>query len=333
MLNWKPTASLEAIRARAQLYADIRSFFAKRDVLEVDTPLLCEHAVTDLHIQAIPALYSDVPTGMDAKTYYLQTSPEFAMKRLLSAGMGSMYQLCKAFRNGEQGRLHNPEFTMLEWYRVGWDHHQLMGEIDELLNFILKTKPAKRLSYQALFLEHLNFDPHTVSLEELSKIAEQAGVTMAVVNKDELTKDDWLNLLMTHVIEPKLKGSSPFFIYDYPVSQAALAKIRPLLKDKSAIPPIMVAERFEVYVDGLELANGYHELCDAATQLQRFQQDIQHREEKNLPYMKIDNRFIQAMCEGLPACAGVALGVDRLLMLRLKADKLEEVLSFPIEIA
>lgn len=356
---WQPSCNLEALRARAAMLSDIRRFFMERDVLEVETPLLCANAATDLHIQAIPAYYSGYPgySGLvqssaafsndfdpskdKARPYYLQTSPEFAMKRLLAAGVGSIYQLCKAFRNGERGQRHNPEFSILEWYRIGFDHHQLMDEMDEFLQNILGSGPALRFSYQALFLKYLNIDPHSASIENLKILALEQGIHISAAETLRLSKDDWLDLLMTHCIEPELKTLKaskelknlktqqvPVMIYDYPESQAALAKIRPAKGQEPA-----VAERFEVYIDGIELANGYHELSDASLQLQRFEEDNAKRLASNLPRMEPDLRLVQALESGFPNCAGVALGIDRLLMIKSNGQysSIDEVLSFTIE--
>jgi lysyl-tRNA synthetase class 2 len=318
---WQPNASFQALKVRAELLEKIRAFFKERDVLEVETPLMCAKSVTDVHIQGIPAMYSTA-SSCPPQTYYLQTSPEFAMKRLLAAGCGSIYQLCKAFRNEQQGRLHNPEFTILEWYRLNYDHHHLMDEMEALLTYLLGTGPAKRFSYQHLFITYLGIEPHTASLEALIHTAELMGIRLNQSEYDGLSRDDWLDLLMTHCIEPQLKGNHPFFVYDYPASQAALAKIR------EGSPPL--AERFEVYIEGIELANGYHELCDPELQLARFQQDNQLRIDRGLHPMAPDMRLVAALKVGFPACAGVALGMDRLLMLKLNSKNIEEVLSFTI---
>jgi len=320
--TWKPTAHLTALQARADLLSDIRAFFKERAVLEVETPLMCARGVTDLHLDAIQALYS---AGRFEKpqTYYLQTSPEFAMKRLLAAGVGSIYQVCKAFRNGERGRLHNPEFTILEWYRLNFDHHQLMDEMELFLTRMLGTEPACRFSYRDLFLTYLSIDPHADSLDVLKRIAESSSIQISPAEAPALTRDDWLDLLMTHCIEPKLLGNRPFFVYDYPATQAALSKIRP------GNPPL--AERFEVYVQGVELANGYHELCDADLQAARFEEDNAKRIIQGLEPMLPDTRLLSALQQGLPGCAGVALGIDRLLMLKLNDHNIESALAFTIE--
>jgi len=313
---WRPTASMENIRLRAQLLTKIRTFFSERSVLEIETPLLSQTTVPDCHIHSITASLSN-------ETFYLQTSPEFAMKRLLAAGSGSIYQICKAFRNDELGKQHNPEFTMLEWYRVGFDHHQLMNEMDQLLSQLLNSKPAIKLSYQAVFKKHLNVDPLTTSIKELKQCADENKIT--TIGFESTNRDDWLNLLMSYCIEPKLTSNinellQPFFITDFPISQAALAK-------QSQQDP-RVAERFELYINGIELANGFHELTDANEQRRRFENDLRLRQQAGLPAVSIDEDFLAALEQGLPDCAGVALGIDRLLMLLAGEEKIGDVLCF-----
>jgi lysyl-tRNA synthetase class 2 len=304
--KWQPTASIEILKFRANLLKPVRVFFAKREVLEVETPLLCHTSVTDPYIHSIKT-----------KDGYLQTSPEYAMKRLLAAGSGSIYQLCKAFREGDKGHQHNPEFTMLEWYRVGFNHHQLMDEVDDLLQLILKTPKAERIPYKALFQTYLNIDPHSATRNELQTIAEQQGLNIEADINDCTT---WLQLLMSHCIEPHIGKQTPVFIYDFPIEQAALAKIIP------GNPP--VAARFEVYYQGMELANGFHELQNAAEQRLRFEKNLQLRTEQGLPLLPIDDDFLAALEHGLPDCSGVALGFDRLVMLAAGCAKITEVISF-----
>lgn len=306
-MMWQPSASIEALKNRAEILRTLRDFFYRRHVTEVETPLLCVAGTTDAYLDSMTATIND-------QTRYLQTSPEYAMKRLLAAGIGDCYQICKAFRCDESGRHHNPEFTMLEWYRLGFDHHQLMDDMDDLLQLILKCLPAKRVSYQQLFLDHLNIDPHFASIADLKKLAPEL---CEALNAETDTKDDYLMLLLSHLIELKIGFDKPCFIYDFPASQAALAKIHD-----------GVGERFEVYVNGIELANGFHELQNPQEQLQRFLNDNQKRRELNKPEVTIDYRLIDALKHGLPHCAGVALGVDRLIMLALQKDKLQDVLSF-----
>ncbi|MES2998490.1 MAG: EF-P lysine aminoacylase EpmA [Pseudomonadota bacterium] len=318
--SWRPSASQALLRLRANIFSHIRQFFAERHVLEVETPVLSQATVTDKHLQCF---YTDYRfENPDQKqTLYLQTSPEFAMKRLLAAGSGAIYQLCKAFRNqGESGRTHNPEFTLLEWYRPDFNHHYLMDEVEALLKIILDCQSAQRFTYAALFQQYLQIDPHQASVEELKKTLQ--GSNHTTENLYNMEKDDWLNLLMTHSIEPQLP-KHPVFIYDFPASQAALARIRP------GNPPL--AERFEVYIQGLELANGFHELNDAQEQRQRFMEDLAQRKEAGNPSVPIDEQLLAALAHGLPDCAGVALGIDRLIMLAAKKDSINEVLAFPLE--
>ena len=315
-MSWQPSASINNLRERAQILKKIRGFFASRDVLEVETPLLCSTSVTAPHILSIPAfLHSD-----KSKIHYLQTSPEYAMKRLLAAGSGSIYQITKAFRLDEKGLLHNPEFTMLEWYRLNFNHHDLMDEMDELLQLVLNTKAAERKSYAEIFSDYLNINPHSVSVAELKKIAEQNNIQVVASITD---RDTWLQLLLSHYIEPQLGKDAPCFIYDFPASQAALARLQPDNPD--------VASRFEVYVKGIELANGFHELQNAGEQRKRFENDRIERKTLNQPDMPIDELFLSALTHGLPDCSGVALGLDRLAMLATGSSKIEDVLSFDFE--
>lgn len=294
------------LSARADILSKIRHFFAEHSILEVETPLLSQSTNPDPNLDSFTT-----------ENYYLQTSPEFAMKRLLVAGSGPIYQICKAFRAGESGRLHNPEFTMLEWYRPGFKLENLMDEAEELLTLLLKTPPAMRVSYQKLFQEFLNINPHATTKEELKSIAHRHD---EFKNLDCREKDHWLNLFMTHCIEPKLQGL--VFIYDYPASQAMLATVQEGL-----------AKRFEVYIDGIEIGNGFQELTDATIQRQRFMDDNEKRQALGKPTIPFDERFLSALEHGLPECAGIAIGVDRLIMLSARINKLADVITFPIECA
>jgi lysyl-tRNA synthetase class 2 len=316
--DWRPTASIENLRLRADVLAKTRAFFADRGVLEVETPLLAAAPVTDLHLHALRCRYQG-PGAADGRVLYLQTSPEFAMKRLLAADSGPIYQICKAARNGETGRRHNPEFTILEWYRPGWDHHRLMDEVDELLTAILGTRPGERLTYQVAFERYAGIDPHAASDEALRRRVEALGME----DTGGLRRDDLLDLILTHVIEPRLGHCQPSFIHDYPASQAALARIR------KGGPPL--AERFEVFSEGVELANGYHELTDPDEQRRRFVSDLAARRVADLAEVPIDERFLAALEHGLPSCAGVAFGIDRLLMVKTGTREIGEVLAFPVD--
>jgi lysyl-tRNA synthetase class 2 len=307
-IDWQPTAPLEALRLRAEILARIRGFFEARGVLEVETPLLGHATVTDPYIESIRAGDS-----------FLQTSPEYAMKRLLAAGSGPIFQICKAFRAEESGSRHNPEFTMLEWYRPGFDHHDLMDEVNLLLKEVVGAGDAERETYGALFQRHVGANPHAADAAELERAASALGVSVAA--SSSLSREDWLNLLMAHVIEPQLGVEAPAFVYDYPVDLAALARIRP------GEPP--VAERFEVYFRGTELANGYHELTDAREQRERFRRDLEKRRALGVDDVEPDERLLAALEAGVPASAGVALGLDRLVMVAASARSLRDVLSFP----
>lgn len=321
-MTWQPTASLHMLHLRACLLNRIRQFFAERQILEVETPILSQAAVTDKYIQSFQTDYY-FANPKQKKTFYLHTSPEFAMKRLLAAGSGAIYQLCKAFRNqGESGLTHNPEFTLLEWYRPGFNHHDLMDEMDSFLKNMLDCPNAKRFSYAELFQHYLHIDPHLASIALLQQTARSFNVITE--NLVALDKDDWLNLLITHCIEPQLP-KHPVFVYDFPASQAALARIRP------GQPAL--AERFEVYVQGLELANGFHELSSASEQRQRFKNDLLQRQKAGYPLVPIDENLLSALQQGLPNCAGVALGVDRLVMLATGKKNIDDVLTFPLRCA
>lgn len=310
--DWRPAASREALGRRAALLARIRAFFAARGVVEVETPLLSAAAVTDPHLTSFRVAGGE-------RALYLRTSPEFAMKRLVAAGSGPIYELAKAFRQDEAGRLHNPEFTILEWYRPGWDHHALLDEIDAFLAAVLGTPAAERVTYAELFARHLGVDPHRDGVEGLRAAAAEHGLDAV----GELDRDGWLQLLLSHLVEPLLGRGRPAFVLDFPVSQAALARIR------QGDPP--VAERFEVYVEGVELANGFHELADAGEQRRRFAADLATRRARGLPEVPVDERLLAALESGLPDCAGVALGVDRLAMLEAGAGSLAAVMAFPID--
>lgn len=312
--DWRPTATLAALEERARILRAIRRFFHRRGVLEVETPLLSEATVPDLHLDSFRCRHAGSP-----ETLYLQTSPEYAMKRLLAAGAGPIFQITKAFRDGEAGRRHNPEFTLLEWYRPGFDHHALMDEMDELLAEILAVPAADRLTYQGAFAAHVHIDPHRASPDELRQRALDLGLS----DVPGLDRDGWLHLLFSHVVEPELGIGRPTFVFDFPASQAALSIVRP------GDPP--VAERFEVFVGGVELANGFHELTDAEEQRQRFEDDRARRAADGRHVPPLDTRFLDALETGLPPSAGVALGLDRLVMLALGATDIADVLAFPVD--
>lgn len=307
---WKPTASLSMLKFRANAYKRVRDFFEMRQVLEVDVPILSDGASVDPFIDSLT-------TSVLNETCYLQTSPEFYLKRLLCAGSGDVYSLGKAFRQGEKGHRHQPEFTLLEWYRVGWDELRLMDEVADLIRFFLPEIKTEKISYRELFFQHLSIDPHQSTENELMQIV-KSTIDIDIKKGD---KNMWLDVLMTHCIEPQLPQHL-FFVYDYPASQAALAKI-----DNNAQGQ-RVARRFEAYLNNVELVNGYFELTDADEQLSRFQQDLLNRKQNDLPQYPYDEKLLDAMKIGLPECAGVALGFDRLLMSVCGVNSIDNVMAF-----
>lgn len=307
------------LQARAKLLATIRQFFAERDVLEVDTPAMSQASVCDIHLHPFVTQF-DSPQQADAQSLYLTTSPEFHMKRLLCAGSGPIYQICKSFRNEEQGRFHNPEFTMLEWYRPDFDHHDLMSELADLIKLVLAVDDCDAISYQQAFLTHLKVDPLSAGVAELQQVAPACCADLAAQETD---KDTLLQLLFSMAIEPEIGQQRPVFVYGFPASQAALAQIN---KDDAR-----VADRFELYFQGIELANGFRELQDAEEQRTRFTEELRWRREHGLEQAPMDELFLQGLEAGLPACSGVALGIDRLLMLQQNAGTISEVIAFPVD--
>ena len=320
---WQPTAEIDTLKKRAQYLADVRLFFANRGVWEVETPILSQAAPTAPYLDSFTTDYT--PIGTQTKqTYYLQTSPEFSMKRLLAAGSESIYQIARVFRNGEQGRLHSPEFTMLEWYRTGLSLNQLMDEVNALLQQVFGFKPICRLSYRGVFEFFLKLNVFSCSDDEIKQCAQEriAGLP----NDLDMDRDGWLELLMSYVIEPRLAAlNMPLFIYDFPASQAQLAKVI------TNYDGYQVADRFELYIDGVELANGYNELLDATELRQRFESDQQKRQRDNKPQIPMDKNLLSAMESGMPACSGVALGIDRLLMLAMNKKEISTVYSFSFD--
>jgi lysyl-tRNA synthetase class 2 len=319
MSDWRPAASLDALRLRARLLASIRGFFAARAVLEVETPVLSRAGNTDPNIASFSLQVSGRTDGAP-RTRWLRTSPEYPLKRLLAAGVGDCYELGRVFRDGEAGGRHNPEFTMLEWYRVGWDHQRLIGETVELVQAALalvgrSARPA-HASYRQLYRERLGLDPFVASDEQLRN-----ALGDVQIDAEGLGRDDWLDLLMTHRLQPAFAQDQLLALYDYPASQCALARIRGQGADA-------VAERFELFLGPLELANGYHELADAAEQRARFGRDIAVRTDRGHGAPPVDEDLLAALAQGLPACAGVALGIDRLLMAMLGTDRIADVLAF-----
>jgi lysyl-tRNA synthetase class 2 len=319
MNDWQPAATFDALRLRARLYATIRTFFAERDVLEVETPTLSQAGNTDPNIASFALQFSGRTDGAP-RTRWLRTSPEFPLKRLLAEGIGDCYELGRVFRDGEAGGRHNPEFTMLEWYRVGWDHDRLVDEVATLVQAALalvgRSATMQRISFRELYLQRLQVDPFVAGDATL-----RAALGDIDIDPRGLGRDDWLDLLMTHRLQPAFEPDRLLAVYDYPASQCALARIR------ADDPP--VAERFEIYLGPLELANGYHELGDAGEQRARFERDLDVRRERGAIAPSLDERLLSALRAGLPDCAGVALGIDRLLMAMMGSDRIADVLAFP----
>lgn len=317
-IDWKPTASIENLLKRAEIMQQIRQFFADRGVLEVETPVLSEFSVTDVHLSTFSTQFLS-PFASEAKTLYLMTSPEYHMKRLLAAGSGAIFQLCKVFRNEEAGKRHNPEFTMLEWYRPFFDMYRLINEVDDLLQQILDCPPAESFSYQFVFQNYVGLDPLSATKAQLVEKARKHGLQC----DDDEVRDTLLQFLFSEVVEPQIGKERPMAVYHFPSTQAALAQV--------SSEDHRVAERFEFYYKGLELANGFHELSDVKEQMRRFGADNLEREKMGLPTQQLDTRFLAALNAGLPNCSGVALGVDRLIMIALGAERIEEVISFGVE--
>jgi lysyl-tRNA synthetase class 2 len=312
MTAWQPSAQIETLRQRSQLIKQIRHFFDERGYLEVETPILSRFGITDVYIQQFK-------TQAFSQPYYLQTSPEYPMKRLLAAGSGPIYQLARVFRLDELGRWHNPEFTLLEWYQLGVDHHELMNEMDVFLQTLLDCPPLVKMTYQQAFEQVLGFNPHEVSVAYLKQVLKQHDLDQVLSEEDDF--DQHLFLLMSHLVEPSFAPyPHPVALYDFPISQAALAKI----EHQRAL-------RFEIYFQGIELANGFYELDDPKEQALRFARDQAERIRRGLDAAVIDEYLLAALQAGLPSCSGVALGIDRLLAIALKAPQIAEILAFSFD--
>jgi lysyl-tRNA synthetase class 2 len=320
--RFAPAASWSVLRLRAELLGRLRDFFAARGFLEVETPLMSAEVIVERHLDPFVTTLAGDPRRPDAgQTLYLQTSPEAAMKRLLAAGGEAIYQVTRSFRNGEQGRLHNPEFTLVEWYRCGDSMAAGMGLLSELCMTLLGAKAAERLSYRAAFLAHVGIDPLVAATADL--VAHAHAAALASPPLAETDRDGWLQWLLSELVEPHLGQDAPTILHSYPASQASLARVR------DGNPP--VAERFELYVDGIELANGYHELTDVVELRARSRTADSERQAEGKPPLPAASRLEAAMAAGLPASAGVALGFDRLVMLAAGANSVAEVMAFPID--
>lgn len=322
-MSFLPTADWSTLRLRAELLRKTRVFFHERGFLEVETPILAADTVVDRHLDPLLTTLEGVGPP---RTLYLQTSPEFAMKRLVAAGGEAIFQVAHAFRQGERGPRHNPEFTLVEWYRKGDDYAAGMQFLSELCEAMLGRGPAERVTYRRAFLDRVGVDPLTAATSEIADVARNRVPEAAAAfdaSAHPADRDAWLDLLLSGLVEPRLGVERPTILHDYPPSQAALARVR------DERPP--VAERFELYVDGLELANGYHELLDAETLLRRNEENNQLRAADGKPTLPAESRLLAAMRQGLPACTGCALGFDRVVMLAAGKSDIAEVLPFPIE--
>lgn len=314
---FQPTATWELLRLRARLLKMLRCFFDNRDFLEVETPLLSVDTVIDRYIDP---LMVEIPDP-GKQTRWLQTSPEFSMKRLLAAGATAIYQVAKAFRAGERGPLHNPEFTIVEWYRTDDTPNQAMRTLSELVEVTLGQEPAERISYRDAFRKHVSLDPHTANLKQLRQVATERELEIPESLGED--RDEWLNLLLAEFVEPQLGRTRPTILFDYPAGQSALARLR------SDNPPVAV--RFELYLNGIELANGYHELCDPVELRERIRATNLLRQADGNPLLPEESLLLRAMEHGLPDSCGVALGFDRLVMLASNSTRIDEVLAFPFE--
>jgi lysyl-tRNA synthetase class 2 len=326
-LVWAPHCNSAQLRARACLLATVRAFFLERGVLEVETPLLAAHPASDPHLIPFTTRFEGPGIGIPGDLF-LQTSPEYAMKRLLAAGSGSIYQVCKAFRNGESGRWHNPEFTLLEWYRVGFGMPELIDEVDALLSRLAdghrQLGPAQVIGYCSVFKQHVGIDPITAPLSDFDREARSLGYPEGseICDNDRAT---WLDFLFSHVVQPNLGRGGLCFVIDYPACLPSLARPHPTSED--------LVERLEVFLDGVELGNGFHELADAEEQEHRFDQDLAIVASRNGQRRSKDQRLLAALRTGLPDCSGIALGLDRILMLLTGSSTIADVLAFPTSIA
>jgi lysyl-tRNA synthetase class 2 len=309
------------LRTRARMLARVRRFFERRGILEVETPIASAAATPDPMLESLRTAWA--ASGPEPAPLWLHTSPEFPMKRLLAAGSGPIYQVCKVFRDGERGRLHHPEFTLLEWYRPGWGYEALMDEVADLVRDVLGRQdlPVERFTYRDLFRTRLAMDCGEADPAAWRRRALSLGVPGA--SGLVLDAAGWRDLLLTHAVEPGLGRGRLSFVCDYPPDQASLARIRP--------GPDPVAERFELYLEGMELANGFRELTDAVEQRRRFRRDLELRRARGQETAPLDERFLAALAQGMPEASGVALGLDRLLMAATGCGHIDRTLTFPVE--
>ena len=321
--KWQPACELTHLRLRSQMLNTIRQFFIEKSVLEVETPLLCSNTGTDPQLDFFSTQYHSPPNN---KTLYLQTSPEFAMKRLLASGSGDIFQICKAFRNNEQGRYHNPEFTILEWYRIGFNLNQLMDETAALIALLLapsiQLNHIKKISYNDIFQQITGLNPLIFNVQKYSNYAKAENIEDAIAfcGQDHSL---WCDFIFSLKIQPALELDTLYLIHSYPASQASLARINPNNPE--------IAERFEVFINGIELGNAFHELADAKEQEQRFDKENAYRALNQQVQIEKDPFFLAALNAGLPDCSGIAIGLDRLLLIISQASSLDKVIAFPAD--
>lgn len=317
---WQPSASIQNLIKRSKIISNIRLFFSKKNILEVETPILSRSTVTDVNLVSFETNYFSL-NNVEKLKLWLITSPEYHMKRLLASKSGPIYQICRSFRNQELGRHHNPEFTMLEWYQPFYSMKKFIKEIDEFLQIVLKCGKSDKISYQDLFIKFFKVDPLSTNVSELHKISKKLKLDHITHLEENLNK--FIQILFTLKIEPNLGKEKPLFVYHFPAEQASLAAIN--LKD------VRISERFEIFFKGIELGNGFYELTDPNEQKKRFIKDNKERFSMNLPTQKIDDFFLHALSYGLPPCSGVAIGLDRLIMLILNKKSINDVISFPLD--
>lgn len=320
-VNWQPSAPMSNLLKRASMLADVRRFFADRGVLEVETPAMSQTTLADVYQFPFQLEYQGCD-DCESQKLYLVTNPEYHMKRLLAAGSGPIFQLGRSFRNKDADSRHNPEFTILEWYRPCFDMYRLMNEVDDLLQQILDSEPAESLSYQQAFLRHLDIDPLSADKAVLAELVEAKGLTDQLEGEE---RDCLLHVLFQREVVPNLGQEKPVFVYHFPANQAELAQI--------SSEDHRVAERFQVFYHAMELADGFHELSDIEELRKRLEQENIKRAARNLPTYPIDERLMAAVAAGMPDCSGVALGVERLLMVAVNAEDISEVMAFPVSIA
>jgi lysyl-tRNA synthetase class 2 len=327
---WKPSCDIKYLHLRAEMLRTVRNFFYNRTVLEVETPVLCQATGTDPQLDFFSSFYHTNPNKKQItdQQMYLQTSPEFAMKRLLAAGSGSIFQICKAFRNGESGQLHNPEFSILEWYRVGFTLEQLMDEVTELIDEVLIGYYCKeaivKISYEELFFQHTELNPLVFCQNSYANYAAENAISEA----NDICGNDhsmWLDFIFSHKVQPVLANQSFAMVYGYPAIQSSLARIN---QENTAI-----VDRFEVFINGIEIGNGFFELSDAKEQEKRFDSENKSRELQGKQQVVKDKLFLASLESGLPDCSGIALGLDRLLMILANASALKDVIAFPFDSA